>query len=87
MIYLDVIHLNEDHLAFILLPKCFKELTELLFEGLQSDEILILFILDEILIWIEVFKQYNEILGRVGLGFFCFGLGVVCLFICLFLLT
>lgn len=52
MIYLDVTHLNEDHLAFILSPKSFKELTELIFEGLQSDEILILFILDEILIWI-----------------------------------
>lgn len=62
MIYLDVTHLNEDHLAFILSPKCFKELTELIFEGLQSDEILILFNLDEILIWIEALKQYNEML-------------------------
>lgn len=67
MIYLDVTHLNEEHLAFILSPKCFKELTELIFEGLQSNKTLILFILDEILIWIEALKQYNEILTF----FFC----------------
>lgn len=39
-------------------PNPFKELTALIFEGLQSDEVFLV----EILIWAEALKQYNEIL-------------------------